>query len=441
VQALLGGPLNESLEQRETLRSDHVNATFWISLLLSTSLAGGMMVFAQPVTGLLGAPEAGLVLTWLAAGLPIGAAAGVMRAVMIRDLRFKETSQIGAAARVVSSVAAIIAVLLGAGVWALVIADLAAQLFSLILLAGASQFRPGRPRRLGAIRDLMRFNLHTLATYVLGYVDQAAPRILTSAMLGAQSLGYLIIAGRVFDLLGQLVLSPLGAVTMTSVARLQSDREGLHKLIMGLYRLASLIAYPAFLGAIVITPALAGLAGETWLPAILTTQIMLLIGLRTATGAFNIGILRGLGRTRAPLVLLGAGVVLQLAFGPIGAQFGSAGVAAAMLARTYATWPLGCWFVKQACGVSIRDQLATGTPALIAALIMAGTTWGVLQGLTGSPPAIQLIAGIGVGLVSYPLALGLVSARARRIMSVAATMIFSSRRGRVMQDLKAEFGL
>lgn len=441
VQAVLGGPLNESLEQREEIHRDHVNATFWISLLLSVVVAAGLIAFARPIMGSLGAPDGAPLLAWLAAGLPLGAVSGVARALLIRDLRFRESSQIGAGAQIAASLSAIGAVLLGAGVWALVISTFASQLVNLGGFLRASRFRPGPPRRLHAMSDLVRFNLHTLVTYLLGYADRSAPRIITSALLGTQSLGYLMIAGRVFEMISQLVLSPLSAVTMTSVARLQADPTGLRKLLLSLYQLAALVAYPAFLGAIVITPALAGLAGQKWAPAVLTIQIMLLLGLRTTTGAFNVGILRGLGRTRAPFLLLGLGVALQIAFCPIGVAFGSAGVAAAMLARSFATWPLGCWLVKRASGLSIREQLGTGTPALIAALIMAAVSWGALREFGGQSAWRQLAVGVGAGVLIYPLALSVVSSKARRIFGAAFQALLVGGRSRAIRDLRAEFGL
>jgi len=441
VQFLFGGPLNESLEQRKDLRGDHVNATFWIGLTVSAAFMAAIEIFARPLASLLGAPAAAPLMMWLAAALPLGAATGVMRALVVRDQRFRETSQISTAARIVGGLAGIVAITMGAGIWALLISDLLCQVIEFIGLARASRFRPGPPRRLGAFADLMSFNLHTLATYGLSYLDGIIPRLLASTVLGPQGFGYLIIAGRVFGQISALVLAPLGAVTMTSVARLQSERENLGSLVRGLYQLASLVAYPAFLGAIVVVPPLAALAGEKWVPAVLTTQILLLVGLRTATGGFNFGILRGMGHTSAPLALLATGVILQLIFVPIGVQFGAAGVAAALLARTYATWPLGCWFLKRATGVSIRQQIGVGTPALAAALLMAAAGWAALRGLGAEPPLLQLLGAAGVCAIVYPAALALVSPEARRLIVSIATTITGPHRGDVVRNLKAELGL
>jgi O-antigen/teichoic acid export membrane protein len=438
---LFGGPLNESLEQRADLSRDHVHATFWVGFLLACASAAGLIALAQPVARLLGAPGASLLIAWMAAALPLGGVNNLMRALMIRDQRFREVSQYSTLARIVSSLAAIVAVSLGAQVWALLVGDLVVGLVEFVFLAFASRFRPGPPRRLGAIRDLVKFNLHTLATYGLSYADTAIPRAIASSVLGPQALGYLIIAGRVLDQVTQIVLSPLGAVTMTSVARLQSDPVGLRKLILGLYHLASLVAYPAFLGAIAIMPALAALAGEKWIPAVPVAQIMLLVGLRTATGAFNFGILRGLGRTLAPVLLLAVGVALQLVLVPIGVRFGATGVAWAMLIRIYATWPIACWLVQRTTGVGIREQLTTGTPALIASAAMAGCVWAALQTLANHPPLAKLGMAVAVGAVVYPLALAVVSPRARQIFVAAASSLIQRRQSNIIKGLRAEFGL
>jgi hypothetical protein len=126
---------------------------------------------------------------------------------------------------------------------------------------------------------------------------------------------------------------------------------------------------------------------------------------------------------------------------PIGAHYGAAGVAAAGLARTFATWPLGCVLIKRASGVSIREQLAPGGAPLIAALVMAAAAWGAMQGVAARPPIVQMLVAVLTGLVVYPLALAAVSAKARRVLQAGASALGRGKRGQAISILKAEFGL
>ena len=309
-QTLVGGLFTDSLQQRQDLRPAQINATFWISLILALALAGGLVLWRTELSRRMGSADADRVLAILAIGIPLGAAASIPGALMVRELRYGVVVRINAVGAVVSSLISVVAVLFGAGVWSLVAGDLAGKALKLVLLVGAARYKPGPPKDLGAIGDLMRFNLGSLGAYLVGYADRTAPRALTSALLGPQAMGYLILAERVLDLLSQLVLAPLSAVAMAAVARLQDDRPALQSLVLGLYQLATGVGYPAFFGALVVTPLLPDLIGQHWAPAVLTAQILLIVGLRTSTGVFNIGILRGLGSSATPLLLLGLGLLL-----------------------------------------------------------------------------------------------------------------------------------
>jgi uncharacterized membrane protein len=112
-----------------------------------------------------------------------------------------------------------------------------------------------------------------------------------------------------------------------------------------------------------------------------------------------------------------------------------------MLIRIYATWPIACWLVRRTTGVGIREQLSTGTPALIAAAAMAGCVWAALQTLTNQPPLVKLGMGVAIGAVAYPLALAVVSPRARQIFVAAAASLIRRRQSNIIKGLRAEFGL
>lgn len=440
-QTLIGGLFTDSLQQRQNLTAAQTNATFWLSLGMSLALTGALVFWRNELASQMGAPEAGDVLAALAMGIALGAAASIPGALLVRDLRYGQVARINATGAVVSIVISVVAVLLGAGVWSLVAADLAGKALKLVLLFNATQYKLGPPRNLGAIGDLMGFNFGSLGAYVLGYADRIAPRALTGALLGPQAVGYLILAERVLELLSQLVLAPLSSVAMAAVARLQDDRVALQNLVVSLYQLATSLGYPAFFGAVVVTPLLPDLIGGHWAPAVLTTQILLLVGLRTSTGAFNIAILRGLGSSAAPLLLLGLGLLLQVFLLPMGAEHGTPGVATAVLIRTFATWPLGCWLIYRATGLSLRQQTLAGAPALVAAGVMAGVCGCVLVATRSAPALASLVLCVCAGAVVYPAILLLASVKLRGLAAQLLQSLRSDGPRSSLRTLRSAFGL
>lgn len=401
AETLVAAPLTESLQQRENLERRHINATFWISLGLSILAACILVILANPIAHVFKAPDAAPLFVCAVLLIPLASVLGVLYSLLARDLKFDQVARASAVTTILSGIITISALLAGAGIWSLLISDLSARLFKALWFWKLCRFIPDAPRDLGAFKDLAKFNTNTVLTYLLGYADGATPRILTGLLLGAAPLGYLIVAQRVLGMITQLVLSPLATVTMAAVARLQANRDELQRLIMTLYTIAAVVGYPAFLGAVLIVPDLAALLGDKWVAAILPTQILLFIGLRTTTGMFNIAILRGVGRSGVPLILLGVGFLLNLLIVPTLSIFGVVGVSVALLLRTYATWPLGLWFVKGATGLSVLTQARAGIMALVAASMMAIIVAIVLH----ITPALSSVERLGlslcIGLASY----------------------------------------
>lgn len=429
------GALVEAIVQREDLQDGHVDATFWLATSLSTLAAIGLTAFAAPIAAAFGpadalaAAEVESALRVLAPLLPLSAAGSVMSALLERDLRFPVLVTIRSVAILLANAVGIAAALAGAGVFALVAMEATRVLVSLVGVARAVTWRPGRRGTLAHLRSLRRFNLQVLATMTLGELDHLLPRALIGALLGPLALGHFMLARRVFDELSRLVLGPIAGVSMAAAARAAHDPATLHRLIEGLYRGASVIALPTFVGAIVVAPVLVPLMfGEGWAAAVPALQLLLLCGLRTATGIFNVSILRGLGRADLPLWLLGAGVVLQATLLPALAHWGLVGAVAAIVLRTWATWPLGCAFVRTASGLPVRRQLMAGAPALAAAAAMAAGL-AALDDLWAAAlsPASRLVADVAAGALLYVAALAVVSPATVR----DASALWRAARGRV----------
>jgi len=254
--------------------------------------------------------------------------------------------------------------------------------------------------------------MQVLATQVLGHADDLLPRALIGSMLGPQALGVYLLGRRIFDELSRLVTGPLAGVAMTATARARHDLALLHRIVLGLYRSASLIALPVFLGAAVLAPVgVPFVFGQQWSTAVPVIQLLLLCGTRTATGVFNVSILRGLGRADLPLWLIGSGLVLQtMLIPPLAAAWGVTGAVVAILIRTVATWPLGCVFVRRASGLPVRRQLEVGTAALTAAALMAAGVAMLDQAWGSAMSALpRLAAGVAAGALLYVAALAIVS--------------------------------
>ncbi len=407
AEMVVGGALTESIVQRKQLDDGHVDATFWLSTGLAILFGALIAVFATPLARLAGGAQAADVLTALGCLLPIIAGSRVPLALLARDLRFRASSQIGALATILSCSTGIVLALRGTGIWTLVVMEGVRAGVNLVGAFIAVQWRPGLRGRWQHLRELSGFNAGTLATYTVGYVDLLLPRLLVSHLLGAHALGLFMLALRVLMELSRLLTEPLHGVAMAACARTQDTRDELHRIIVGLYRTSRLIVFPTFLGMAALAPMLIPLLfGPQWQPAVPAVQILMLSGLRLATGTFNSAILFGVGRPQYSLILFGVGCALHLILMPALAPWGVVGVSIAMLGRQFGNWPFACVLIRRATGLPIARQLGGGLALLAAAASMALIVWLSTELLAPRLPAVVVVlVGALVGALSYIAAL------------------------------------
>lgn len=407
AEMVAGGSLTESIIQRKEIDDGHVDATFWLSLGVALALAALTAGFAPALARAAGSARAAEVLAVLGLLLPATVASRVPMALLARDLRFKASSQIGALATIASCTTGIVLALRGAGLWTLVAMEAVRSLVTLVGAFVAVTWRPRGRGRLHHLRDLWRFNAGTLATYSVGYADLYLPRLLVSHLLGPQALGLFMLAMRVFQEMSHLLTEPLHGVAMAACARAQDARDELQRIVLGLYHTSRLLVFPAFLGMAAVAPWLIPLFfGPKWLDAVTAVQLLMLGGLRLATGAFNSAILFGVGHVRATLYLFLAGCALHVVLFPLLAPWGVAGAALAMLGRQFGNWPLACVLIRRATGLSIAQQLGGGAALLASAALAAGAAWGTGLALQERWPAPALVVAAAVaGVLVYAAAL------------------------------------
>lgn len=400
--------MTEALVQRRDLAAGHIDATFWLQAALSAILALGIALVSPWLASLTGLAAAGPILAVMSLCLPLTALAAVPAALLERELRFADLNLASAAGGLAASAVGITAALAGAGVWALVMMEVSRRAVGLAICFGRSGYRPGRAGRLCHLADLSLFNLSTLALHLVSYADRALPRLIVAHSLGPAALGGLVLIQRLIDQLTQLTTGPLGAVAMATVSRLSDDRPAIARFVTLLFRASAALTLPLFVGLAACAPlALPLVLGETWRSFVLPAQILLLVGLRTATGAYTAALLRGVGRTGQPIVITAVGALLGAGLALLAAPFGLAAIALAGLLRAYLLWPWAAMSVASATGVGVKDQLAATMPALVASAVMGGAVLAASQVLAGAEPLVALLTLILLGAATYLAVLAL----------------------------------
>lgn len=415
-ETVLGGALAEGLIQRADLRDGHVGAARAIHLALALAFLIGCLLLAPLFSQWFGRPEVSLLIPALAATfVPIGFAAPSI-ALLQRRLRFRGIALVDAAGTAASLTVGIGVALAGGGVWSLVAMEAARRCTRAAMFLIVEGSVPSLRFTWPDMHDLTHFNVMTLFTQLLMQLDLAVPRLVVGATMGPHSLGYFNFAWRLYQQGSSLVIAPFSAVVLPTIARLRDDRARLHEAIRKIMRASTVAAYPAFLGAAAIAPVAVPVAlGERWAPAVLIIQLLLLLGLRSATNAFSGSILRGCGKPGVQTINVAAGVVVTCCLVPAAATFGLEAVAYAMLIKAVLVWISGALLVERVSGYSALNQIVVGWRSLLAALTMAAcvvlATPPLEKILSGWPLLLTLVAG---GVAVYSAMLSTLDPRAAR---------------------------
>jgi O-antigen/teichoic acid export membrane protein len=414
-ETIIGGPLADVLIQHRELRPGHVGAARAVHLALGLLFVVLAFLAGPWVAAGFGQAEIGVLLPVFAITLLPMAFGAPSIALLQRRLRFRTIALVDASGTAVAVAVGLGVALSGGGVWSLVWMEAARRFVRAVAFVIAEGSATSLRFSHTDFRDLTHFNLMTLGAQLLMKIDSTAPRLAVGAILGPAALGYFNFAYRLYERASALVIAPFGAVALPVVARLRDDRERLHAAIRKIMSASTVLAYPAFIGAAAVAPvAIPLILGERWTPGIAVVQLVLLLGVRSATNAYTGAILRGCGRPALQTLNMAIGLAVTCCLVPLAVGFGVEAVALAILARAGVVWVVGAMLAERASGYRAVNQIVVGWRSLLASLVMAGGVVLVMTQLAGAPAGWVLLAAVSAGMAVYAAALaGLDPAAAR----------------------------
>ncbi|MEO0713178.1 MAG: oligosaccharide flippase family protein [Pseudomonadota bacterium] len=400
---LAGGPLAEAIIQKDARDGEFEQATFWLTVSVGLTSWVVAALTAPVWASVLRAPALTQLIPVFGALSVAVALSALPAAVVMRDLRYDLLNTIEIVATAIAACVGISSAALGAGAWSLVAMEMTYACGRGLGLWRTSGFSTGLAPLFARWPDVWRANWGSAGAWGLRYAVTQLPRAIIGGMLGATVLGLFVFANRFFERVAGLLLQPIGSVALSAVSRAQNDRATLHRLLENGLRLSSMVCAPAFLGLAAIAPLLIPAAfGDRWTTAVLPTQLLLLIGLRAAIGAFNISILRGVGQQAAPVGLLAFELIGLALILPFAAPHGLVAACFGILSVEFAAAPLAAALVSRATGFSIKAQILAAGPGLLAAMSMALIVVGLRRGIEDAVnPWVAVLACVISGAALY----------------------------------------
>jgi PST family polysaccharide transporter len=417
--------LGTAIVQRKDVDREHLESAFWLNLAWSLAFVGITFLTAGWWAQANDLPELENVIKALSPTIVLASLTIVQFSLLQREMDFKSLAIRANAAALGGGVVGIVLALTGFGVWALVAQQLVSNGVSAVLFWLLGRWVPRLRFSWTHSRELLGFSVHVFAANMGGFLNRRADALLMGLFFGPVVVGIYRLADRIVDVVLELTMRPVGAISLPHFSSLQTDREALRQGVRSCMRVAVLATVPAMLVLAACGDYVLAVFGEEWEMGGAALKLLAIVGIAKAVVFFTGPLLFALARPgfRAMMVwalagLSAAAVVLVAA--PLQDQPESdqlLGMAASRAALfVLVVIPVNLAIISRFTGLTFR-QILRGTPApLVAGLLAVGVVAGLqaLGLLDSVAPVLALVITLGLSSAITLGVLMLIDGSARR---------------------------
>jgi O-antigen/teichoic acid export membrane protein len=392
--------------QAPVLTTGQRDNLFWINSAIGVVLTAVMFALAWPIEAVTGEAEIFGMVQWLSLLFLLNGLATQHRANLARDLKFKAMAVIDIAAATIALAVAIVAALLGAEYWALVLQQLASGVVVLVGSVLAGRWLPHWYSRASSVRELINFGWNIVATNMLVYVGSQIDTIMVAVKFGTSPLG-------LYNRAYQLVMTPLGQVrsptknvALPVLSRVQEDAPRFNTYVTAAQLLLGYgLGVPLILVAALAEPIVRIMLGPQWTEATPILALFAIAGLLTTLSyvGYWVYLSRGLGRQLFRYTIVTT--IIKIICIVIGSFYGLVGVAIGFAVAPAISWPLSLFWLSRITPMPTA-RLYAGAGRILAVCALAGAAaWGAGQLASPAGFWMMLIAGVPAGLAAAAAAL------------------------------------
>ena len=395
--------LPEALIQRPEVEPIHFHSVFWLLVATGAVLSGLIWTFAGVIAEIFGQPVLKDLIRWTSLIVLIQSFAAVPIAILKRQLNFRLFALRTMLGTLVGGSVGVALAISGYGMWSVIWMQIAKAIVETVVILAGSAWTPKLQFSWSRCAELFGFGAPILGQSLWTFVNDEMPKVIFGLFLGPYAVGIYTMARRPLELLVEAFLSPLVAMTMPAVARVQSEPEKIDRFFNASVRLAGIVAFPAFVGFAAIAPvAVPFIFGEQWVSGIFAVQILMLLGLQRAIDSICAFTILALGHSGLILKLNLAYTILGAILVTAAAQINLNTAVLALVATNLLLLPVFLFFVQRIGQVDVLKPLAIYPRLTFAAVLMFAT---VAAWLTAAPtnlsPVILIACGIVAGAIVY----------------------------------------
>jgi PST family polysaccharide transporter len=406
--------------QTPTLTHRQASNLFWSNAFVGVVLSSSLIIAAPAVAVMYSEPILRGLAPWIALSFTVNALQTQFQVRLARDLRFVALTVTDATSQLIGLTAGLIAAVVGAGYWSLVIQMLGIYVSMLLMRAVVAGWWPGLPRREAGMKALYVFGLHSGLSQLVNFVAYNTDSYLIGTRWGATSLGIYNRAFQMFTVPSNQLLAPLTNVALPLLSRQRHAGGDFYPLLLKAQIAISVALTAMFsLAAALARPIVSIALGPVWSESATLLSILSVGGAVQVMSYMTFWAFLASGNARQ-LFLAGlvtrSLLVLCIVIGSLG---GLEGVAWGFTTGLTMAWFINLAWLKRCDSMPVLAFLGSGIYVLLAGLVAGVAGWVFVLSFDSSASAVFLLFAGSVLVTAIYAALIIVNRTARSVLREA----------------------
>lgn len=317
AETLIDSGLGGSLIKENSISSEDCSTIFTFNLLLSLLLyvicwlSSGWVELFYNIEGL------SSVYRWISVVFILNAFGVVPKALLNRELRFKEISLVAIGAIVIAAVVSIIMASMGMGVYSLIAYQLVQTGVGVILFWILSRMKMSITFKVDSFKRLFSFGMFTTLINIVDTIYENLATVLFGKYFGVEEAGYVSQSKRIEEAASRSVVTTINTVSFSILTRHAEEKEKFVKEASSIFKNICLLLIPCLMAVAAFSDVVIVLCfGKQWLPAGPYLKLLLFAGVFIIMENLNRNFIKSCGEVGKLFVLtivkrgLGLGIII-----------------------------------------------------------------------------------------------------------------------------------